>query len=1018
MTHRIAKPDPQPSFPTLETAVLQTWGQEKTFTQSLARTASGKRFTFYDGPPFATGLPHYGHLLQGTIKDVVPRFRTMQGYSVERRFGWDTHGLPVEYELEKERGITSRQEILEMGVDAFNEACRAIVLRHTGEWQEVTERLGRWIDFDNAYRTLDPDYMESVWWVIKTLWEKELLYEGKKAMQICPRCATPLSNFEVSQAYAERTDETAYAIFPLADDARRLVAWTTTPWTLPANVLLAVNPQLTYVEVTHDDAVYIVAKDRVTATFGEAATIGKTVPAAKLIGKRYQAPFPQDGLDGKHYEVVAADAVTADEGTGILHVAPAFGEEDLAIGERERAAFFQHIDITGRVTAAVPAYQGKSALEANQPILADLKHGGRLLRHEQISHSYPHCWRCGTPLLNFATASWFVAVTKLKQRLLAENQRITWTPSHLRDGRFGKWLEGARDWSISRNRFWGNPLPIWRCPDGHLTVIGSRDELEQLSGARPEDFHKHHVDQITFDCPDCAGEAKRIPDVLDCWFESGSMPYAKVHYPFAHQTDFKESFPADFIAEGIDQTRGWFYTLHVLGVALMDSRAYDHVVTTGTILAEDGQKMSKSKQNYPDPSTVFDQYGADAIRLYLLSSPVVRGDDIRFSEKEVGELSRRYLGTLYNSYAFLATYLPKGWKPVTKPQAPSHLMDRWLAVRTAQAVRTVTVALEANQLMEAARELLAVVDDLSNWYIRRSRRRFSRTEDPADQAQACQTLYDVLLCVCKLSAPLTPFLTDYLHRALTGESVHLADWPMAPKKLDTTILDEMSAARETVRLGLAARATAKLKVRQPLAAAYGPRIEDPEIVATILAELNVKEYHTFDEAAGDFDRQARPDPKAVAAVAGSQTQQVLQDVKQGNYRPNDDGTYTVGKFELPAEAIEVRYLPSSGYVVENSQTAHIALATGLTPELRDEGIARELIRAFQELRKEARLAVTDRITAGLESSNASISRVVETHRALIATEIGARSLESGKRAGDNVSEVALDGATVTISLVT
>ena len=1018
MSHHIAKPVPNVSFPSVEADILKQWETEQTFQQSLDQTADGNRFTFYDGPPFATGLPHYGHLLQGTIKDVVPRFRTMQGYAVERRFGWDTHGLPVEYELEKEQGISSRQEILEMGVDAFNEACRSIVLRHTGEWQRITERLGRWIDFDNAYRTLDPGFMESVWWVVKTLWEKDLLYEGKKAMQICPRCATPLSNFEVSQAYTDRTDDTAYAIFPLVNDPRKLVAWTTTPWTLPANILLAVGPKLKYVEVEYDGDTYVVAQERVTATFGEGARIGKVVKPTELIGKRYEALFSQGELDGKHYEVVGADAVTDDEGTGILHVAPAFGEEDLAIGEHEGAAFFQHIDITGQVTAAVPQYEGKSALAANESILADLKHAGRLLRHETISHSYPHCWRCGTPLLNFATASWFVAVTKLKGRLLEENQQVVWTPSHLKDGRFGKWLEGARDWSISRNRFWGNPLPIWRCGNGHLTVIGSRDELEKLSGARPQDLHKHHVDQITFDCPECGGEAKRIEDVLDCWFESGSMPYAKVHYPFEHANDFANFFPADFIAEGIDQTRGWFYTLHVLGVALMDSRAYHHVVTTGTILAEDGQKMSKSKQNYPDPAQVFKEHGADAMRLYLLSSPVVRGDDIRFSGGEVGELSRRFLGTLYNSYVFLATYLPPDWKPATTPMTPVHLMDRWLSTRVAAAIQTVTDALETNQLMEAAREVVAVVDDLSNWYIRRSRRRFSRNPDLTDQTQAFQTLYEALLTLCRLSAPLTPFLTDHLHRQLTGTSVHLAKWPDAPTKLDTRILSEMAAARETVRLGLAARASAKLRVRQPLAAAYGPSLTDPEIVETILAELNVKEYHTFEEASGDFTTQAHPDPKMVAAIAKDRTQQILQAIKDGNFTTEPSGTHRVGKLSLPAEAIELRYLPSSGFAIESSATTHIALATDLTDELRQEAAARELIRAFQELRKDTGLAVTDQIAAGIEADSDTVKRLLESHQDLIQTEIGARSLEYGNRAGDNVSEVELDGSVVTISLGT
>ena len=1026
--HAIKPPKTDVSFPKLEEATLRTWKREGTFAQSLQQTKRGRRYTFYDGPPFATGLPHYGHLLQGTIKDVIPRFRTMQGRYVERRFGWDCHGLPVEYELEKELGIKNRQDILDMGVGKFNQACRKIVLRYTKEWEKSTFRLGRWIDFRNDYKTMDPDYMESIWWVVKQLWEKSLLYEGRRAMQICPRCATPLSNFEVSLGYADRDDPSAYVGLPLRHDpAVSLLVWTTTPWTLPGNVLAAVNKHLTYVEVeTGRGQRYVLAEARLGAVFpNHDYTLRRTLPAEELIGQQYEPPFPKRNLTGTSYEVVAADAVTADEGTGLLHVAPAFGEEDMEIGRRENAAFIQHIDITGTVTDAAPRYRGLQALAANEPIIADLKKSGRLLRKEMVRHSYPHCWRCDTPLLNFATTSWFVAVTKLKPQLLAENEKIDWTPAHVKHGRFGKWLEGARDWSISRNRFWGNPLPIWRCdnPDGeHITVIGSRDELEKLSDQRPKDLHKQFVDKITFDCPECGAKATRIEDVLDCWFESGSMPYAKEHYPFEHKRDFRQLFPADFIAEALDQTRGWFYTLHVLGVALFDSPTFLNVVTTGLIQAEDGKKMSKRLNNYPEPEKIFDKYGADALRLYLMTEPIVRGDDLRFREKGVEEVMRNFSSTLYNVYSFFATYATvDGWEPPVKPSATSpratNVLDRWILSRLQSVTSEVTDALECNDLMTAGRASLEFLDELSNWYVRRSRRRFWKSEDDRDKARAYATLYEVLTTFLRLAAPLTPFITDHLYRKLTGESVHLATWPKASKtRVDAALEKQMALAREVTRLGLAARSTANVKVRQPLAEVYGPRIQNKEIVQIVTDELNVKRYGDFSQVSGSFQTIAHPRPKVIAPLAGNRTQEVIRAVKDGQYRTNRDGTYAVGKLTLPDEAIDVHYARAGSQVVEGSSRATVSLETKLDRELLDEGRAREIIRLFQELRKESGLKVSDRITACVTTDDPDLERVLAEHRQLIVGEILARSLEPIPNAGDNAKSVTVDGTPLTIAL--
>lgn len=1018
---KFSPPKQNISFPKLEEAVLRQWRREQTFQRSLKKNPKSRRFTFYDGPPFATGRPHYGHLLQGTIKDIIPRFKTMQGMYVERRFGWDCHGLPVEYELEKKLGIKNRAEILVMGVGKFNDACRSIVLRHTREWQKTTERLGRWIDFTNDYKTMDPDYMESIWWVVKTLWEKDLLYEGRKSMHICPRCATPLSNFEVTLSYRDRQDPSVYVKFPLADGpAVALVAWTTTPWTLPGNVLLAVNPNFTYVEVEHAGQRYILAKKRITEVFqNEPVRVVQSIKADDLIGQRYEPLFPVDGLAGKHYEVVASDVVSEDEGTGVLHVAPAFGEEDMAIGKREKAAFVQHIDITGHFIKPFERLQKLTALAGNKEIVAELKHAGRLLRQEKITHAYPHCWRCDTPLLNYAATSWFVRVTKLKKKLLSENKQIDWVPAHIRDGRFGKWLKGARDWSISRNRFWGNPLPIWKCPDGHVRVIGSRDELGRLSGKNPKDLHKQFVDKIAFRCPDCGGPMTRIEDVLDCWFESGSMPYAERHYPFEHKNDFTKQFPADFIAESLDQTRGWFYTLHVLGVALMDSRAYRNVITTGMVLAEDGKEMSKRLRNYPEPTALFGQYGADAARLYMVMSPIVRGKDLQFSEQGVAETWRSFTTTLWNTYCFFTTYAAiDDWRVKPLPKQPAHLLDRWILSKSNTLVQNVTKDLERYNLMDAARSLMSFLDELSNWYVRRSRRRFWKSQDDRDKHEAYATLYHVLETYCRLIAPFTPFIADHLYRQLAGkESVHLADWPKAESwRVDRNLERQMQTARGVVRLGLAARSSAGVRVRQPLSEIFGPKLPNKEIVQLVKGELNVKSYAMFDSARGSFNTIARPNPKVIAPLAKGRTQVVIQDIKNGKYRPEPDGSYNVDDLSLPAEAIDVQYTEGEAEVVESSSDITISLRTKVTPQLRAEGRAREVIHAFQELRKNAGLAVDNRIAACYSSADPALVAVLNQYRDLIADEILARSLEGGDVTGDNTKSVTIDGKMLRIGL--
>lgn len=1020
MSHKLS-PTTHPTPPQLEEQLLARWKKQQTFERSLELTKGKPRFTFYDGPPFATGMPHYGHLLQGTIKDVIPRFKTMQGFFVERRFGWDTHGLPVEYELEKELGIKTRQEILEMGIDTFNEACRGIVLRHAKDFEKATVRLGRWIDFENDYKTLDPDYMETVWWVIKQLYKKELLIEDRKAMHICPRCATPLSNFEVTLGYADRHDPAVYVSFPVEGKDFSLVAWTTTPWTVPANVLLAVNPELEYAVVEHQGAKYVVASTRVAHLFGEDAAVLETLHAKDLVGLKYEPPFPVADLEGRHYKVVASEYVSADEGTGILHCAPAFGEEDMEIGREHGAAFIQHIDITGHFTVPFEQWSHLTALEANDEIVAELKKLGRLVRKETINHAYPHCWRCGTPLLNYAISSWFVKVTAIKERLIEENKEINWTPDHVRDGRFGKWLEGARDWSISRNRFWGNPLPIWKCEAGHLTVIGSLDELEKLSGERPEDLHKHFVDKITFACPvdSCDGEAHRIEDVLDCWFESGSMPYGSQHYPFEHEKDFDQKFPADFIAEGLDQTRGWFYTLHVLGTALMDSKAYQNVVTTGLVMAEDGKKMSKSLKNYPDPDRMFAEYGADSLRLYLMQSPIVRGENLNFAETGVREVMQTFVNTLLNTQTFLTTYA-NGWE-VQAPGKPKHLLDRWIVSRLNSVTSAATEALEAYDLMTAARLLTDFVEELSNWYVRRSRKRFAPTNDTEDREQAIATLHHVLTTTCQLIAPFVPFVADYLYQSLTGkESVHLTSWPQADTSaINGKLENEMRLARSAVRLGLAARSRAGLKVRQPLAevkvVTHGVVIPD-ELLVIIGEELNVKTVSVASDDDPFVETHAIPNPKILGPIFGKDAQKAIAAIKAGEYELSDAALSVLGRTIEDSDAVTISYHPTGEFVVESDPNVVVGLTTEITDELRAEGQAREVIRQLQDLRKAEGLAVGDVVKWHLSVTDSALRATLNAHQQLIASETGASSLELSETGIDNGTDLDVDDHTVSVQL--
>ncbi|MBU3956908.1 isoleucine--tRNA ligase [Patescibacteria group bacterium] len=840
------------SFPKIEEKILRFWKKNKIFEKTIRRRPKTKELVFYDGPPFATGLPHYGHIVPGTVKDIIPRYWTMKGYRVERRFGWDCHGLPVEYELERELKIKDKKEILKMGIAKFNEACRGIVLRYTKEWERVIPRLGRWVDFKNDYRTMDPAYMESIWWVVKSLWDKGLIYEGYKSLHICPRCATPISNFEVAQGYEDKKDKSVVIKFELLDrPGTFLLAWTTTPWTLPGNVLLAVGPKIKYIEVSGEKEKYILAKEKVKEVFGQQKfKVSKKISSKELVGKKYKPLFNIAPRGKKSYVVVAADFVSTEEGTGIVHVAPAFGEEDLLTGQKEKAAFVQHIDMDGKVTKMLPKFKGISVFELNDRVIEDLSRRELLFSSFDIVHSYPHCWRCETPLLNYAMKTWFVAVTRIKDKLIANNRKIKWVPSHVKYGRFGKWLEGARDWAISRNRYWGTPLPIWRCDKTEeIEVIGSIKELEKKAGRKVSDLHLHKIKNLTWLNSKTGGTMRLSGEVLDCWFESGSMPYAFSHYPFENKKWFEEHFPADFIAESIDQTRGWFYTLHVLATALFNKPAFKNVVTNGMVLAEDGQKMSKRRKNYPDPEKLVREYGADALRFYLMSSAVIKGEDLCFSEKGVVNVLRRVFLTLWNVYRFFVINANVDqWKTQVEIKSKPKKLDLWILTRLNETVLNVTESLEHYDISQALGNIPPFIEDLSTWYVRRSRDRVGPTAvDKEDKDLTYTTLRTVLVVLAKILAPFTPFLAEEIHKNLTDDdSVHLTDWPevRTRKVLDQELLKQMVLVRKICELGHAARKEAKIKVRQPLKSAkckvQSAKL-DVELLQLIKDELNVKE---------------------------------------------------------------------------------------------------------------------------------------------------------------------------------
>ncbi len=1015
--------DSKVSFPHMEEKILKFWDENNIFKKSISRREGNDEFVFYDGPPFATGLPHFGHFVPGTIKDIIPRYQTMKGKKVDRRFGWDCHGLPVEYEMEKELGISGKYQIEKFGVAKFNESCRSIVLRYTSEWKNIVTRMGRWVDFEHDYKTMDPQYMESIWWIIKQLMEKGLMYEGFNIMPYSPALSTPLSNFEVNLGgYQDVIDPAVTVRFKVKDkNSVYFLAWTTTPWTLPSNLGLALGPDITYVKVKDGDEYYILAKERLPAYYKneEDYEIIEEMTGRDIAGIQYEPLFPyfENLADQNAFRTLIADYVTTEDGTGIVHIAPGFGEEDYAAMKNTGVPIVCPIDAECKFTDEIPEYEGLFVKDADKAIIKRLKDEGKLVKRENYKHSYPFCYRTKKPLIYRAISCWFVDVGKIKEKMLLANNQVNWVPSHLKKGRFGKWLEGARDWAISRNRYWGNPIPIWKC-DGsdYLEVIGSREELEKKSGVKVPDLHKHYVDDLTWPSPDGKGTMRRIPDVLDCWFESGSMPYAQIHYPFENKEWFEKNFPADFISEGLDQTRGWFYTLTILAAALFDKPAFKNVVVNGLVLAEDGKKMSKSERNFSDPVEVINKFGADALRMFLMNSAVVKAEDLKFSDEGVKDVLKSFIIPFWNAYSFFVTYANiDNFAPRGMEDSPENPLDRWILSESENLVLKVTENLEKYDLNRAIVPIVRFVDLLNNWYIRRSRRRFWRSENDIDKIQAYETIYAVLMKIIHVSAPFIPFLTEEIYQNLRTadmpESIHLADYPVADQsKRDLDLEKKMEITRHAVSMGRALRSMHSLKTRQPLKAIYlVTRDSDErrilrEMDDIIREELNVKDVQFKENEEDLVEYKAKANFKNLGRKLGKNMKKAaekietlsmdeIQSILEGSVLTID---FVGGSIDLDTESIIVQRFEKENMKVLNEGSLTVALDSEMTDGLRKEGTVRDMIRSIQNLRKERGLKVTDRITLYLDGSE-WLSSAVKDFEDHLVRETLSEKIYWGKR---------------------
>ncbi|MBK6646598.1 MAG: isoleucine--tRNA ligase [Anaerolineales bacterium] len=1040
--------NPKLDVPSMEDSVLKFWKKQEIFKKTVEQRQGKPEYVFYEGPPTANGRPGVHHVLARAFKDMFPRYKIMRGYHISRRGGWDTHGLPVEIEVEKQLGFTNKQQIEEYGIDKFNELCKKSVFTYIQEWEKLTERIGFWVDLETAYVTYTNDYIESVWWILKNFWEKDLLFKGYKIVPYCPRCGTPLSDHEVALGYDDAEDPSVFVRFPLADkpDTSFLV-WTTTPWTLPANVAIAAHPEVDYVTVERDNngvsEKLILAKSLLEKVFrGEEVKVLDTFKGKKLKGVKYKPLFTFVTLDKPAHFVVMGDFVTTEDGTGLVHQAPAFGAEDMEMAKQYDLPIVLTVQPDGTFIPEVTPWRGVFVKEADPQIIADLEARGLMFRAETLVHTYPFCWRCKTPLLYYARESWYIRTSAKKENLVGLNKTIHWVPDHIRNGRFGNWLENNIDWSLSRERYWGTPLPVWECDDCHdRECVGSVKELSEKAGKdlTELDLHRPHVDNVHWKCVKCGGEMSRVKDLIDVWFDSGSMPYAQWHYPFENQDKFEAQYPADYICEAVDQTRGWFYSLHAISTLLNDKVSFKNVICLGHIQDAEGRKMSKSLGNIVQPWDVINVHGADALRWYLYTA-TPPGQERRFSSDLVGDVIRSFTLTLWNVYSFFVTYANLDKPQGLKVLAPTNELDRWLLSELNALVRDVTAAYEDYDVTYATRPVEEFVETLSTWYVRRSRRRFWKNESSSDKQSAYSTLYTALVTVAKLIAPAMPFVAEELYQNLVRsvdetapESVHLAEWPVVMEEfIDESLNTEMDLVMKLVSLGHSARQKANRKVRQPLAEAafsVGNNTERAALmknVEVVQDELNVKQVRLLDAATEAVSHTVKPLPKQLGQKYGNKFPAIQKAILAMNAE-EVARTLTSGSplevtangetFQIVSEEVEVKALAKEGFAVAEDGAYVAALVTTLTPELAAEGLAREFVRRVQDLRKTANLDVADRIELFVEAS-AGLKTAVETHADYIKSETLTVKLSfATPPANASVVEDAFEGETVKVGLV-
>jgi len=1017
------------SFVQAEHAVLSYWEKEKVFEQSLAASADKPPYIFYDGPPFATGLPHHGHLVGSTLKDIIPRYYTMKGYYVQRRFGWDCHGLPIEHEIDKALGMSASEAVEKMGVKGYNDECRKIVQRYTAEWRKTITRIGRWVDFDNDYKTMDSSFMESVWWVMKQLWEKDLIYRGVKVVPFSTALGTVLSNFEAGSNYQDVQDPAITVLFKLHDENAYMSAWTTTPWTLPSNLALCVNLNITYVKVrdTDIDKIIYLAKDRLEAVGkGKNLEVLSEHSGSELVGKTYEPLFPYfaDKVEEGAFQVVADDYVSTEAGTGIVHQAPAFGEDDFRVLKTNGiTALVCPVDLEGKYTEEVTDFAGVYVKDADKDIIRRLKDEDKLYIQEVYQHSYPFCPRSDTPIIYRTIPSWYVKVAQIKQRIAASNQQVNWVPDHIRDGRMGNWLDNAIDWCISRNRYWGTPLPIWiNDTTDNMVCIGSIDELEQYSGVRVDDLHREYVDELTFTIEGEDGTYRRIDEVLDCWFESGSMPYAQLHYPFENTELFEAGFPAEYIAEGLDQTRGWFYTLLVLSTALFDKPAFRNVIVNGIVMAEDGKKMSKRLQNYTPPDELMEEYGADALRLYLINSGLVKAEEQRFTDAGVKDMVRRALLPWYNSFKFFQTYAGiDSWQATADAAASDNITDQWILSRLQSLKANVAREMAEYKLYNVVPALFEFIEDLTNWYIRLNRSRFWVEDMTADKQAAYQTLYTTLSELTICMAPFAPFLAEHIHRELTAfsgaerpNSVHLCAYPAAEESLIQPVLEAaVSRMQNIILLGRQKREQVKIKTKIPLCRltiiheSQDMLDEIARLEGYIASELNVKSIEYTTDEGKYINLYAKPNSPVLGKRFGkafNQYRLLIQDLDaRALNQLQADGSLELDGETFSTEDILVFREAKEGNEALSNRFISIDIDCTLNDDLVDEGLAREVVNRIQKTRKDIGLEVTDRISVTFHADN-KLAAAIEKHRDYIAGETLCNTFVAGE-AGDHAFDV-------------